>query len=113
MLDITIIREKPDWMKDQIRKLNDDAALARVDAVLSLDKQRRELLTESEAIQAARNRLNKSVGRLRGDKALDNAARAMVALRTSEAIAEARFDEAVAIIENPAAQAAEGAVAAD
>ena len=113
MIDITLIREKPDWVKEQIRKLNDDAALARVDAILALDKQRRELLTESEAIQAARNRLNKSVGRLRGDKALDNAVRAMVALRASEAIGEARFDDAVGIMENPAAQAAEGAVAAD
>src|SRR5688572_18213639 len=113
MIDITLIREKPDWVKQQIRNLNDEVALARVDAILALDKQRRELLTESEAIQAARNRLNKSVGRLRGDKALDSAVRAMVALRTSEAIGEARFDDAVAIIENPAAQAAEGAVATD
>jgi seryl-tRNA synthetase len=55
MLDITLIREKPDWVKDQIRKLNDDAALARVDSLVELDRQRRTLLTESETIQAAKN----------------------------------------------------------
>ena len=39
----------------------------------SWTKQRRALLTESEAIQAARNKLNKNIGRLRGDKKLDDA----------------------------------------
>ena len=28
MIDITLIREKPDWVKEQLRKLNDEAASA-------------------------------------------------------------------------------------
>lgn len=68
MLDINLIREKPEWVKEQIAKLNDAPALARIDIILDLDKQRRALLSESEAIQAARNKLNKGVGKLRGDK---------------------------------------------
>ncbi len=68
MLDINLIREKPEWVKEQIAKLNDPTAVARIDTILELDKQRRALLTESEQIQAARNKLNKGIGRLRGDK---------------------------------------------
>ncbi len=73
MIDIALIREKPEWVKQQILKLNDPGAAARVDAIVELDKQRRALLTESESIQAARNKLNKAMGRLRGDKNLDAA----------------------------------------
>ncbi len=94
MLDITIIREKPEWVKEQIGKLNDPAALERVDAVLELDKRRRALLTESEVIQAARNRLNKGMGGLRGNKKLDDAARGALAARAAEAIRAGDYDAA-------------------
>lgn len=75
MLDITLIREKPEWVKEQILKLNDPDAAARIDTIVDLDKQRRALLTESERIQQGRNKLNKNMGRLRGDKKLDEATR--------------------------------------
>lgn len=113
MIDINLIREKPEWVKQQISNLNDPAALERVDAILALDKQRRELLTESEAIQAARNKLNKNIGRLRGDKALDPTARASAAHRATQAIAAGRYDEAASIIENPGAQVAEATANGD
>ena len=61
MLDIALIREKPDWIKEQITKLNDPTAVDRIDVILELDGQRRVLLTESESIQANRNQLNKSM----------------------------------------------------
>jgi seryl-tRNA synthetase len=99
MLDINLIREKPDWVKDQIRKLNDAPALARVDNILELDRQRRTLLTEVEAIQAARNRLNKQVGRLRGDKSLSAEARAATAAAASDALERADYAAAVALME--------------
>jgi seryl-tRNA synthetase len=70
MLDIALIREKPEWVKDQLRKLNDEAAIGRIDAILDLDKKRRALLTEAEAIRANRNRLSKQMGRFRGNKRL-------------------------------------------
>ncbi len=98
MLDITIIREKPEWVKEQIAKLNDPAAAERVDAVLELDKQRRALLTEAEAIQAARNRLNKSVGGLRGSKKLDEAARSRLAAGAAQAIQAGDYDTAARLL---------------
>ena len=99
MLDINLIREKPDWVKDQIRKLNDAPALARVDSILDLDRQRRTLLTEVEAIQAARNRLNKQVGRIRGDKKLSAEDRAAVAAAVTAALANGDYSTAVALME--------------
>jgi seryl-tRNA synthetase len=98
MLDITLLREKPEWVKEQISKLNDAAALARVDAVLELDKQRRALLSESEAIQAGRNKLNKNIGRLRGDKSSDPALRAARALETIRLIDVGDYDSATLVL---------------
>lgn len=99
MLDIALIREKPDWVREQIQKLNDAAALNRIDSILALDQQRRQLLTESEALQAHRNRLNKSVGQLRGNKKLDDTAKSTAALRAAEAIGQSDYEKATALIE--------------
>ena len=68
MLDIALIREKPDWVKEQINKLNDEAALNRIDHIVDLDSRRRETRTRIETAQAARNKLNRAMGKLRGNK---------------------------------------------
>lgn len=70
MLDVALFREKPEWVKEQIAKLNDPVALSRVDEVVAIDKRRRALIQEAETLQAMRNRLNKAVGQLRGNKQL-------------------------------------------
>ena len=98
MLDIALIREKPEWVKQQILKLNDPAAAARVDAILALDQQRRALLAQSEAMQAGRNKLNKSIGRLRGDKQIDEATRATRAAETVKLIEAGDYDGAAAML---------------
>jgi len=72
MLDIALIREKPDWVKAQIAKLYDPAALERIDAILALDLQRRQLINEGETLQAARNKLNKAYGGLRGSRQMSD-----------------------------------------
>lgn len=102
MLDIALIREKPEWVKEQIAKLNDPAAVERIDRVVALDVQRRELVTEGEKVQAARNRLNKNIGRLRGDKKMDEVTRAAFAAEATEAIAAGDYDRAAAATEGSA-----------
>lgn len=92
MLDITLIREKPEWVKEQILKLNDPDAAARVDIIAELDRQRRALLAESEQIQQGRNKLNKNMGRLRGDKSLDDTTRNQRAVGALAAIDAGDFD---------------------
>jgi seryl-tRNA synthetase len=99
MLDITLIREKPEWVKEQFVRLQDPDAAARVDAILGLDQRRRALLTESEAIQANRNKLNKSVGFLRGNKKLDDNARRQLAQQAVTALESGAYDQAVEIME--------------
>ncbi|MDX1992961.1 MAG: serine--tRNA ligase [bacterium] len=102
MLDINLIREQPDFVKDGLKRLNDLDSLPRIDAILALDQQRRALLIESEAIQAHRNKLNKNIGRLRGNKNLDDHARATLAISAAEAISAGRYDDAAAFMEGNA-----------
>lgn len=102
MLDISLIREKPDWVKEQLVKLQDPDAAARVDAILELDQRRRTLLTESEAIQANRNKLNKSVGFLRGNKKLDDATRQQMAQQAVTALESGAYEQAAALLEGKA-----------
>lgn len=66
MLDIRLIRERPEWVREQLERLHDVDALPRLDRVIALDAQRRMALSEAEALQARRNRLNRAAGLLRG-----------------------------------------------
>jgi seryl-tRNA synthetase len=63
MLDIVLIRAKPEQVREALRSLNADPA--QVDSILELDVRRRELLTEAEALRAKRNRVSKEIGQLR------------------------------------------------
>jgi seryl-tRNA synthetase len=99
MLDLNMIRQETDWVKEQFRKLQAEDVIYRVDAILELDQKRRELLTKSEAIQANRNKLNKGVGRLRGDKTLSEADKVSIALGTVEALNAGEVLKAVALLE--------------
>ena len=99
MLDIELIREHPDWVKAQIRKLNDEVALSRVDTVLALDEQRRTRRTEIETMQGKRNSMNKTMGRLRGNKTLDTAQKAALAVAAADAINAGDLDAGLAYMQ--------------
>ena len=101
MIDITLIREKPDWVKEQLRKLNDEAAIARIDAILALDQRRRALLTEVEAIKANRNLLNKQMGRFRSNKQLSPAQIVAGARQAVAALQAGDIDGYLKALENP------------
>jgi len=62
MLDINVIREKPELVRVAMRDLNAEAP---IDQILALDLQRRELLTEVEALRAERNTVSKEISRTR------------------------------------------------
>jgi len=63
MIDIRLIRERPDWVKAEIAKLHTEAP---IDEIVELDRRRRALLTQVEELKARRNRVSKSMGPLRG-----------------------------------------------
>jgi seryl-tRNA synthetase len=63
MLDIKLIREKPEWVKQQLARTNTDGSS--VDAALSFDEQRRTLLQEVETLKAERNTVSKQIGKMK------------------------------------------------
>src|SRR5258708_23094092 len=101
MIDIVLIREKPDWVKEKIRTLQEESAVARIDAILELDQKRRALLTEGETLQAERNKLNKMMGRFRGNKALTPAQQSGVADAIVAAIAAKDYARAFEFLTHP------------
>ena len=106
MLDIQLIRQKPEWVKEQMRKLNDHDALARIDQILDLDQRRRAHLTEVEELKGYRNKLSKATGRLRGDKKSDLGTRLGTAMEVLTALQQGDYERAVGAFENPVANAA-------
>jgi seryl-tRNA synthetase len=67
MLDIRIIREQPDFVRERLksRGAGDEAKVAEV---LALDEQRRKILGEVEQLKAQRNRVSKEIGALMAQK---------------------------------------------
>ncbi|MFO7697829.1 MAG: serine--tRNA ligase [Anaerolineae bacterium] len=59
MIDLTLIREHTDVVRDAMRTLG--ATDAPVDQILALDARRRELLVAVEALRAERNRVSKQI----------------------------------------------------
>lgn len=64
MLDIAFIREHPDVVREALRHLNMEAP---IDDILALDRRRRELLQETEALRAERNAGSKQIAALMRD----------------------------------------------
>ncbi len=62
MIDINLIRENPDLVKENIKKKFQDKKLPLVDEVISLDKEKRELQQEGDNLRAQRNALAKQIG---------------------------------------------------
>ena len=71
MLDIRFVREKPDAVKENIKKKFQDAKLPLVDEVIELDSQRRAAIAEADQLRSARNALSKKIGMLMGQAKKD------------------------------------------
>ena len=67
MLDIRLLREKPDFVRERLGTLGGDLS-SQVDAVLAQDAERRKAETELQKYNAERNRLSKEIGQLRAKK---------------------------------------------
>ena len=64
MLDIALIRERPGWVKEQVKKLNDSAP---IDEIVVADALRREIILEVEELRRKRNDASKEIGRQMGN----------------------------------------------
>lgn len=65
MLDLNLIREKPELVRTALKNRQMDAYASPVDDILRLDEKRRSLLTQVEALKAERNAVSKDIGRLK------------------------------------------------
>jgi seryl-tRNA synthetase len=67
MLDIKLIREKPDFVRERLatRGCGDETRIAEVAA---LDEQRRKLLAEGDNLKAERNKVSKEIGALKSKR---------------------------------------------
>ena len=64
MIDIKLIRENPELVKENIRKKFQDHKLELVDKVLELDKKNREIKLKGDELRASRNSLSSQIGNL-------------------------------------------------
>lgn len=72
MLDIKLIREKTDFVRQRLatRGVGDEKL---IDGILQADEQRRKALAEVETLKSQRNRVSKEIGALMGQKKLAEA----------------------------------------
>ena len=71
MIDIRLIRENPELVRENIRKKFQDAKLPLVDEVIELDKANRAAINEASNLRAERNALSKQIGMLMGQAKKD------------------------------------------
>ena len=71
MIDIRLIRENPELVRENIRKKFQDAKLPLVDEVIALDKANRAAINEASNLRAERNTLSKQIGMLMGQAKKD------------------------------------------
>lgn len=64
MLDIRFVREKPELVKENIRKKFQDEKLSLVDEAIKLDEDRRSFQQQSDDLKAERNKISKQIGAL-------------------------------------------------
>lgn len=64
MLDMKVIRENPELVKENIRKKFQDEKIALVDQVIVLDRENRETKQKADDLRMIRNKLSKEIGAL-------------------------------------------------
>ena len=73
MIDIKLIRDDKELVKENIRKKFQDEKLPLVDQVLELDKEVRDLKKEGDILRASRNSISSEIGQLMRDGNKDEA----------------------------------------
>ena len=73
MIDIKLVRENPELVKENMRKKFQDHKLPLVDEVIELDKLNRQTKQRADEIRSERNKLSKSIGALMAQGKRDEA----------------------------------------
>ena len=101
MIDIKLIRENPELVKENIKKKFQDQKLALVDEVLELDKKNREAKLNGDNLRSDRKKLSEQVGQLmksgqkdEAEKIREEVQKINSALEENEAL-EAKYSEEI------------------
>jgi seryl-tRNA synthetase len=89
MLDIDLIREKPEYVKAEIAKLHIEAP---IDEILALDAKRRRLVAEADELRSRRNALSREVGRSGGGEAAQGLIEQVRAINARLEVLEAELE---------------------
>lgn len=73
MIDINLIRNNPELVKENIKKKFQDKKLPLVDEVISLDKELRNIKVKADNLRNERNTLSKEIGNFMRDKKIEDA----------------------------------------
>ncbi len=99
MIDIALLRNDPELVRENIKKKFQDNKLPLVDRALELDERRRALQTEGDGLRSARNSLSKQIGLLMREKRLDEAERVKAEVNADAERLQAVEKEAEAVNE--------------
>ena len=110
MLDIKLIRENPELVKENMRKKFQHDRIQLVDEVIELDVKYRQTKTRADDLRGLRNKLSKQIGVLMGQKKLEEAeevkrqvqayAQELVELEASEEPLQAEIRQRMLVIPN-------------
>lgn len=73
MIDINLMRNNPELVKENIKKKFQDKKLPLVDEVISLDKELRNIKVKADNLRNERNTLSKEIGNFMRDKKINDA----------------------------------------
>lgn len=96
MIDINLIRDNPDLVRENIKKKFQDKKLPLVDEVIALDAEKRTLQREGDERRARRNTLSKSIGALMKEGKKDESEKVKQEVKENNdriAVIEARASE--------------------
>ena len=65
MIDINIVRDQPQILKESLEKRQMDISV--IDKLAKLDKEWRAILTETEVLKAERNKVSKEIGKIKDE----------------------------------------------
>ena len=85
MIDINLIRENPDLVKENIKKKFQDEKLVLVDEVQSLDAEYRAAKTRGDTLRGERNKISKQIGLYMRDKNTEAAEQAKQSVKDMDA----------------------------
>ena len=94
MIDITLIREQKELVKENIRKKFQDDKLSLVDEVFEMDQEFRQLKTRGDELRSQRNTISKQIGALIGQGKNEEAEKAKAEVKKiGEEISENEIKE--------------------